>query len=456
MKKREIDMINGPLVSGIMRFALPVIATGVLQILYNAADIVIVGQFSGPESTAVAAIGSTTALIHLILSLFLGLSIGTNAALAMSLGRKDDKGSSEVVHTAISIAVISGLFMLAVGVLCSRQFLKWMLSPEELLEQSTLYLRIYSLGMPASMLFNFASAILIAKGDTKRPLYYLMSSGIINVLLNLFFVAVCGLDVAGVALATIISQYISAVLVIQRLVRLNDCCKLSIKRLRLYKDKAVLILQYGIPAGATSVMFNISNVFIQSSLNSFGNVDMNTGSAASASIEGLTYTSMNAFNQTAITFVGQNMGAKNHKRINKIYALCTLICVLTGIVMGWGMYASGELLLKLYSPDASGMAIEYGLTRMSCILTTYFICGILEVQMGTLRGMGYATVPAIMSITGICAFRIVWIYTVFEKIHTMQALYMCYPAIWIFTVLIMGIAYIVITKKILPKRGINI
>ena len=315
MKKREIDMINGPLVSGIMRFALPVIATGVLQILYNAADIVIVGQFSGPESTAVAAIGSTTALIHLILSLFLGLSIGTNAALAMSLGRKDDKGSSEVVHTAISIAVISGLFMLAVGVLCSRQFLKWMLSPEELLEQSTLYLRIYSLGMPASMLFNFASAILRAKGDTKRPLYYLMSSGIINVLLNLFFVAVCGLDVAGVALATIISQYISAVLVIQRLVRLNDCCKLSIKRLRLYKDKAVLILQYGIPAGATSVMFNISNVFIQSSLNSFGNVDMNTGSAASASIEGLTYTSMNAFNQTAITFVGQNMGAKNYKRI---------------------------------------------------------------------------------------------------------------------------------------------
>lgn len=446
MKSKELDMIHGPLVPTLLRFAFPVIVTGVLQILYNAADMIIVGQF-GSSPNAVAAIGATSALINLIVATFLGLSIGTNVALAQALGRQDEKSSHEVVHSAILLALICGAVLMFVGLRFARTFLVWMGTDAEVIEQSTLYMKIYFLGMPASMLYNFGSAILRAKGDSKRPLIFLTLSGAINVAMNCVFVIFLGMSVDGVAWATIISQYISATLVIIALMREKDCCKLIIRKLRLKADKTLLILRYGVPAGLNSAMFNIANVMVQSSLNSFHVVDMVTGSASSGSIEGLAYTAMNAFNQTALTFVGQNVGAGNHKRIGKIYATCAIISMSIGLVMGWGMYALGEPLLKLYSPDATSAAIQYGLVRMSCILTFYFIDGLLEVQMGTIRGMGYSLVPTLISVIGVCVLRIVWIYTVFRQIYTMRALYLCYPVTWVVSVIAMHVAYIIIRKK---------
>lgn len=447
MKKKEIDMINGPLMSSLVRFVLPVIATGVLQVLYNAADIVIVGQFAGPDSVAVGAIGSTTALINLIVGLFMGLSTGINVALAMSIGRGDDKGSNEVVHTSIALAIISGIFLLIVGALGSHKFLELMKSPSDVIDSSDLYLRIYFLGMPASMVYNFGSAVLRSKGETKKPFYYLMVSGVANVLLNIFFVAVCRMDVAGVAIATIVSQYISALLVLYCLMKQNDCCKLSLKNIRVHTDKALTILRYGIPAGLTSIMFNISNVFIQSSLNSFDNTDMMTGSAAAGSIEGIAYTAMNAFNLAAVTFVGQNVGARNYKRISKIFMTCFIMVVVIGLVLGNGLYMVGKPLLKLYAPNAHESAIEYGLVRMSCILVYYFIDGMLEVEIGVVRGMGYSVVPTIITILGVCVYRIIWLCTVFEKYHTMKALYMCYPTSWCVTVVTTAAVYFILKRR---------
>ncbi len=452
--KKEIDMIHGPLAGSLIKLVIPIIATGVLQVLYNAADIIVIGQFSPPDSPTVGAIGSTTALINLIIGLFTGLAVGINVALAMSIGRGDNKGSSEVVHTSVLLAVICGLGLSAVGFFGAHTFLEWMHSPDEVIELSALYMRIYFLGIPGSLLYNFGSAILRAKGDTRAPFFYLMISGLVNIGLNFVFIAFFKMSVDGVALATIISQYISAICVLVHLTKLDDCCKLDIRMVRLNKDKVVTILKYGIPAGFAGIMFNISNVFIQSSLNSFNIPDMLTGASSAGSLEGIIYQGINAFQHASLTFVGQNMGAKNYKRIPKIFITALIMSFSLSLVCGWGMYLMGPTFLRLYAPNANEAVIEYGLVRMSCILVFYTLDATLEVQMGVIRGMGFSTPPTLCTVIGICCVRIVWIYTVFRKVHTMKSLYMCYPVTWAITIVALALTYFIIKKKVLPKQGI--
>ncbi len=446
--KKKIDMINGPLFSSIIRFALPIIFTGLLQVLYNNADIIIVGQFATNGQDAVGAIGSTTSLVHLIVNMFMGLSVGTNVALAHSLGRQDNASCKRVVHSAIAISIVCGLLLTVIGVLFAGTFLSWMNVPAATMELSSLYLKIYFFGMPASMIYNFGAAILNAKGDTKRPLLYLSLSGIINVLLNCFFVVFFDMSVDGVALATIISQYFSAVMVVIALIKETDCCKLVLKHIRFHARETVLILKYGIPTGLTAVMFNISNVFIQTSLNSFDSKDIINASSAAAGLEGMVYTAMTAFCSTSMTFTGQNVGAQNYKRISKIFLLCTAISFSIGFVFGYLMYAFGTPLLRIYLPDASDVVLGYGLTRMRLILLFYLIEGIMEVQMGVIRGMGYATIPSITTIITVCLFRIIWIFTVFAQKQTLASLFVCYPISWIISVIVLQVMYMVIYKKI--------
>lgn len=452
MKSKNIDMIHGNLFSSVIMFSLPIIATGILQILYNNADLIVVGQFAENRDNAVGAIGSTSSLIHLIVNLFLGLSVGANVALAQSLGRNDDAESERTVHTSMLFSVICGIFLMIIGVCFSRTFLTWMNATEALIDQSTVYLRIYFLGMPASMVYNFGSAILRAKGDTKRPLIYLTVSGLVNIVLNCVFVIVFGMDVDGVAWSTIISQYISAILILIALFNEKDCCKLVLSKLKLHPSETVLILRYGIPAGLTSVMFNISNVFIQTALNGYKNEAIVNGSAAAASLEGIVYTSMNAFSQAAMTFAGQNIGAGNYKRIGKIYAMCAAISVSVGIVLGYGMYFFAEPMLKIFIKNPTADTIRYGIMRMSCILLFYFLDGLMEVQMGITRAMGYSSVPTIITIVTVCLFRLVWLVTVFKYFDTLISLFLCYPMTWALSVIIMHIVYVILyNRDIKPK-----
>lgn len=452
MKRKSIDMINGKLFSSVIMFSLPIIATGILQILYNNADLIVVGQFAENSDNAVGAIGSTTSLIHLIVNLFLGLSVGANVALAQSLGRNDDTESEKTVHTSMLFSVLCGIVLMIIGVLFSRTFLTWMNATEALIDQSTVYLRIYFLGMPASMVYNFGSAILRAKGDTKRPLLYLMISGAVNVVLNCVFVILFHMDVDGVAWSTIISQYISAILIVIALFREKDCCKLKLSKLRLHPSETALILRYGIPAGLTSVMFNISNVFIQTALNGYKNEDIVNGSAAASSLEGIVYTSMNAFSQAAMTFAGQNIGAGNYKRIPKIYAMCAAISISVGIILGYTMYFFAEPMLKIFIKNPTSETIKYGIMRMSCILLFYFLDGLMEVQMGITRAMGYSSVPTIITIVTVCLFRMVWLVTVFKYFGTLVSLFLCYPITWALSVIIMHIVYMILyNRDIRPK-----
>ena len=451
--KKNIDMLNGPIFSSVLRFAFPIIATGILQILYNNADIIIVGQFSSAVN-AVGAIGATTAIIHLIVNLFLGVSVGTNVALAQSVGRGDDAGSKKLVHSAVALSLISGAIITAIGLGLSSNLLTLMNTPEDIFDQSLLYLQIYFLGMPASMVYNFGSAILRAKGDTKRPLIILSSSGLINVLLNLFFVIGFDMGVDGVAWATTISQYLAAIAIIVVLIKETGCFRLELKSFKLSAKESLLILRYGIPAGLTSIMFSISNIFIQTALNSYDNAALLDGSAASAGLEGIVYTSINAFGQASLTFVGQNYGAQNYKRIPKIFAICTAISVTLGLGIGSLMYAFGTPLLKLYLPTATAQTIEFGLTRMMCIMLTQFIACIMEVQIGVIRGIGYSTIPSIVTILTICVFRIVWIFTLYPIVGTLESLFICYPISWILSVAVLQIVYRVVYKKELNKTQI--
>ena len=448
--KKNIDMLNGPILSSLIRFSLPIIATGILQILYNNADIIIVGQFSSAVG-AVGAIGATTPIIHLIVNLFLGLSVGTNVALAQSVGRGDDVSSKKIVHSAVALSLICGAVITAIGIGLSADILTLMNTPVDIFDQSLLYLQIYFAGMPASMVYNFGSAILRAKGDTKRPLIILSTSGLINVLLNLFFIISCGMGVDGVAWATTISQYLAAIAIIVVLIKETGCFKLELKSFKLSPRESLLILRYGIPAGLTSIMFSISNIFIQTALNSYNNAELLDGSAASAGLEGIVYTSINAFGQASLTFIGQNVGAQNYKRIPKIFAICTAVSVTLGFVVSYLMFVFGTPLLKLYLPTATPQTIEFGLTRMTCIMLTQFIACAMEVQIGVIRGMGYSTIPSVITILTICVFRMVWLVTVYPYINTLASLFICYPVSWALSVIVLQIVYHIVYKKELKK-----
>ncbi len=445
-KKYEIDMCSGPLLGKIMIFYVPLMLSGVLKLLFNAADIVVVGRFAGNE--ALAAVGSTGSLTNLIVNLFIGLSVGTNVLVARFYGAKQDGELTETVQTAIATAMAGGIILIFLGFFLSKPALGWMGTPDNVIEHSVLYMRIYFIGMPFMMVYNFGSAVLRAVGDTKRPLYYLLIAGVINVILNLIFVIAFSMGVAGVAAATVISQAVSAALVVRCLIRTDSAYRLELQGIKIVPDKLLKMIQIGVPAGMQGALFSISNVLIQSSVNSFGSVAM-AGNTAGSNIEGFVYTAMNAFHQAAISFSGQNYGARKYKRISRVLLICELLVLGVGIVLGNAAYLLGGTLLKLYTVDPE--VIQYGILRMRIICTTYCLCGMMDVAVGALRGMGYAIMPMLVSLTGACLFRVVWIYTVFQSYRTLKCLYISYPISWGLTFAVHMVCFVIAFGRLLKR-----
>ena len=446
-KDYKMDMCTGPVLKKMLIFTIPLMFSSILQLLFNAADIVVV-RFAGDNS--LAAVGSNTALIGLVTNLFLGLSIGSNVLTAKYYGAKKDRHLRRTVHTSMLLSIISGVLLTFVGVIGARQILIWMQTPEEVLDLAAKYLRIYFLVMTATMVYHFGSAILRAVGDTRRPLYYLFCAGIINVVLNLIFVIGLKMDVAGVALATVISQTISALCIIMCLIREKGSIHLNLKKLHINKVIFFEILRIGLPAGFQGILFSLSNVIIQSSVNSFGSIIM-AGNSAAANVEQFVYFAMNSFHQAAISFTSQNYGAGNTKRIYKILR-SSLICVtVVGLVLGNLEVIFGESLLKIYS--SNNEVIEACIVRLGFVARTYALCGIMDVMVGMIRGIGYSVMPMIVSLMGACVFRLVWIATIFrmERFHTVQVVYASYPISWIITIIAHILCFIWAMKKVKEK-----
>ena len=442
----RMDMTEGPLTTKIIKFTIPVMLSGILQLLFNTADVIVVGRFTG--KTALAAVGSTGSLINLLVSLFMGLSIGTNVLVARYQGAKDDKAVSETVHTSIALGIVGGLILLIIGVVATRPLLEMMATPEDVIDQSTLYMRILFFGMPLNLILNFGAAILRAIGDTKRPLYYLTIAGVINLFLNIFLVTVFSLGVAGVAIATVISEGVSCILILLCLKHETGAIRLYFNRIKINPSKCIDIMKIGLPAGLQGCIFSISNVLIQSSVNSFGSTVM-AGNTAASNIEGFVYVSMNSLHQTCISFTSQNFGAGKFKRIKKVLINCLVIVAITGLVLGNSAYFFGKYLLSAYNNEAE--VISYGLIRLSIISTMYFLCGLMDVMVGAMRGIGYSILPMIVSLVGACGLRIVWIYTVFVKFRTLDILFISYPVTWTITFLSHLVCYYIVTRKYKDK-----
>lgn len=441
-------MTEGPVLTKILMFSIPLMFSSVLQILFNAADIVVVGKFVG--DTALAAVGSNSALINLVTNLFIGLSIGANVIVARYFGGKQDENTSIAVHTSIALGFISGIILTLIGIIGAPFFLRIMLTPEDVLPQAVLYLRILFAGITSMMLYNFGSAVLRSVGDTKRPLYFLLLAGIINVILNLFFVIVLKMSVAGVALATILSQALSCVLVLWCLTKEDSAIKLNFRKIRINKIKFIQILKIGLPAGFQGVVFALSNTVIQSSVNSFGSVVM-AGSAAAQNIEGIVYFAMNSFYQASITFTSQCYGAKKFARINRVLAMSLLCVVAAGLICGHGLLFSGYRILGIFSSNSQ--VIVAGMNRLSVILSTYFLCGIMDVLVGALRGIGYSVLPMVVSLVGSCLLRLLWLATVFqmERFHTTTTVYLSYPISWAITLSVHAVCFAVLRRKLEDK-----
>ncbi len=455
----EIDMINGPLLGKIIRFSFSLMLTNMLQLVYNAADLIIIGQFSGND-TSVAAVGATGSLTSLIVNLFIGLSVGVSVLVARGYGTGNRKATQDIVHTSMSIAAISGLIVLVIGTVFSKIFLEWMGTSPAIIEQSTLYLVIYFIGAPFNMIYNFGASILRATGDTKRPLYFLTLAGFINVVLNFVFVYFFHMDVAGVALATIISQLVSAVLIVICLMKQDGMCRLDLKKLRIQRDVLIQIIRIGLPASIQSTVFSISNILIQSSINSFDipfvmeqRAPYTSGSSASSNIELFVNMSMNALYQAALNFTGQNYAAGKYKRTRTVLKQCLLCVFIVGVVLGAVCIVFGKSLLAVYTPSDTE-AIAYGYRRLVLICSTYWLCGLMDVTVGQLRGLGKSMVPMIVSIVGICGFRIFWINTIFAVYHTWEILFISYPVSWILTGGAHLLCYFFIQRK-LPKEDMN-
>ena len=444
----EMDMCNGPLLKKLLTFSLPLVLTGVLQLFYNAADIVVVGRFAGAE--ALAAVGSTGALINLLVNVFMGLSVGASVVVAQQYGANDRAGVSDTVHTSMLVALVCGVGVGVFGYFMAAPMLEWMGTPDDVIQQAALYVRIYFVGMPVNMLYNFGGAVLRAVGDTKRPLFFLTVSGIINVVLNLFFVIAFGMGVAGVAWATIISQAVSAVLVIRCLMRTDSCIRLIPRQLRIHKQPLLRIARIGLPAGLQGSIFSISNVLIQSAVNSFGSVVM-AGNAAASNLEGFIYTSMNSIYQACMTFTGQNMGAQKYRRARRVLPVCLGIVTVIGAAMGGVFLLLGPQLISIYNTDPQ--VIEMGMQRLVVICSTYYFCGMMDVLVGQMRGMGYSVIPMIVSLTGACGFRVLWIYTIFAANPTLRTLYISYPVSWVITAGCHLLCYLLIQRKY-PKTDL--
>ncbi len=446
----SLDMCSGPLFGKIVRYTLPIILTSVLQLLFNAADLIVVGQYCG--SLSVGAVGATASISNLIVTLFIGLSVGAGVAVAVNLGAQDERAAHDAVHTAIPTALLCGIVLTVVGVLCSEQFLIWMDTPEDVLPLSTVYMKIYFYGITGSMIYNFGAAILRAAGDTVRPLIFLGSAGVLNVILNIFFVVAFKMDVAGVALATALTQALAAVMVLIALTRRTDCCRLILRDMRIHGAQLRRIAAIGLPAGVQGVMFSISNVIIQSSINSFGSV-ATSGNSAACSIESFVCVSMNALHQAALNFTGQNYGARLYRRIGRIRWICLGCVSALGIVMGSLWYLMGRPLLGIYITD-SPEAIEYGMMRLTFVCLPFFLNGLHDVMTGVIRGMGHSTAPMLISVFGICVTRVIWIYTVFQipEYHTLSCLFLSYPLSWILTFVMQTVCYEILMAR-LRRRG---
>lgn len=443
-KTKQDSITEGALTPRIIRFIIPLMLTGILQLLYNAADSVIVGHWEG--ASALAAVSSVGALINLLLNIFMGMAVGTAVAVAHDYGAKDYEGVQRTVHTSYLLAVIGGVIVGVIGMVFARTFLVWMGSPEDVLPLSTTYLLIYFAGTPANMVYNFGASILRSVGDTKRPLYFLTISGLANVLMNVVFVVVLRMGVAGVALATVISQIMSAVMIVVHQMRQTDCTRLNLRELKIHFDKLKKIVIVGLPAGFQGAVFSISNVVIQSSVNSFGSAVMAANGAA-GSLEGFTYTAMNSVYQASLTFVGQNMGARRYDRINRVVFTCLAIVTVIGLIFGITTYVFAEPLLGFYIPNEPD-AIPYGVTRLMYVAIPYFLCGCMEVMVGGQRGMGMSITPMITSLLGSCALRIVWINTVFAAHHTLFMLYISYPISWFITFAVHTVFYLIRLRKV--------
>ena len=445
-KKYSMNMCEGPLFSKIWIFTIPLILSGLLQLLFNAVDMIVAGRYVGKE--ALAAIGSTSSLINLLTNVFIGLSTAANVLVARFFGSGRENDVHETVHTSIALSVICGIIMSALGIAVAPKLLILMGTHETVLPMATLYIRIYFLGMPVLMLYNFGAAILRAIGDTKRPLYYLTISGAINAICNVIFIVVFHMGVDGVAYATIMSQAISAVLTLRCLMVSDECYRFELKKVHIYKDKLLQILRLGLPAGFQGSIFSISNVLIQSSVNSFG-PDAMAGNSAACNIEGFVYVTMNTFHVTCLSFTSQNYGRHYFDRIKKILLICLASAAAVGFIAGSLAYVFGPQLLALYANDADkAVVIRYGMRRMAIIMFTYFTCGTMDTCVGAIRGLGYSVMPMIVSLLGACAFRVVWIFTIFRAFPSLENLYISYPISWTITTTVHIICFIIVFNKL--------
>lgn len=439
----EIDMCNGSLMDKLISFSLPLMLSGILQLMFNAVDIVVVGRFAG--SQALAAVGSTTALINVFTNLFIGVSLGANVLAARFFASEREKEMSETVHTAIALAIISGIIMTFIGLIFSRVALELMGTPEDVINQATLYMRIYFVGMPFFMLYNYGAAILRAVGDTKRPLAFLIVAGVTNALLNLFLVIVCHLGVAGVAIGTIASQLISCILVLRCLCKTEGSYRLYFSKLKIRSWYVKRIFQVGLPAGIQSTVINFSNVLLQSSVNSFGSVAM-AGNTAANNIFGFLYVTVNSFSQTCMSFTSQNYGVGKWKRMDKVLIECIMLSVGVTVVLGTCAYVFGPEILRIYTSDAP--VIQCGEQILLYTTLTYFLCGLMDLFPGALRGMGYSAVPMVLSVIGTVGTRIIWIFGVFPRHRSLDVLFISYPASWLITIILQVICFYFVRKKV--------
>lgn len=449
-KTYEIDMLHGAILPKLLRFAVPLTLSTMLQLLFNAADVVVVGRWAGDNS--LAAVGSNTSLIALLTNMFLGLSIGANILAARHFGAHEDEELSKTVHTSILLSLYSGVFLTVIGILGARTILIWMQCPANVLDLATLYLRIYFAGMTATMLYNFGAALLRASGDTQRPLYYLFASGVVNVILNLVFVIYFHMDVAGVALATVISQCISAALVVRCLMKETGPLRLDFRQLKIYPIKLKQIMQVGIPAGIQGMLFSLANVTVQSSVNSFGEIIM-AGSSAAISIEQFIYSNINAFYQANVAFTSQNYGAGQFERLRPIALYSAACSASVGVLGGLLGYVFGTQLLHIYS--SSDAVVAAGMVRIGIIFPLYIFAALMDVIVGAIRGIGYSITPMIVTLLGACAFRILWISTVFQipRFHTVQCIYWSYPISWALTFLVHLICLSLALRRIYRREG---
>ena len=445
--RKDLDLTTGPFFSKIIRYTVPIILTSLLQLLFNAADLIVVGQTCG--ELYLGAVGATSSLIGLIVNFFIGLSIGAGVAIAQATGAEDEDTVRKTVHTAVLAGFLGGLLLTAVGLVGARTFLGWMGTPAKIIDLSVKYMTIYFFGTVPLLLYNYCAAILRAVGDTKSPFIFLSIAGVLNVGINLLFVLGFGMDVDGVAWATVISQTLACTLIVIKLMRRDDACRLQFRKLRIHKKPFFCILRIGIPAGLQYSLFAISNVLIQSSVNTFGEVVL-SGRTAGGNIEGFVYVAMNAFQQTATNFIGQNVGAKKYGNVRKIVKLCMLCVVVTGIALGVLINLNAHAILSIYLTDAPEIAYEAGKTSLVCICLPYFLCGVMDVMTGTLRGMGKSLQPMLITVLGVCGTRITYIFTLFQlpQFHSLFGLLIFYPISWILTFCAELICYLVLRKRL--------